>query len=384
MKKIILIFLLTSLPVALLFSNNKNSENIEKDKEINTQNIKKETNKKTISEQENKKTNIIKNEIFTGQLSETDEVLKLIVYSDTLSREEKISEIYSLIENYPPESFEFRYLVDVISDLKPLKLSSEFIDLYQITENDKSKQKIIRLLSESTTITAEIDDSKLEEYTDDFVRVKDFFESEIKNKYVSTDVINSLVFNYNNLINTEDYIDFIENELANINHSIDDERLSKVKLSQAMSAESPDYLKKLLSTSDVSLSRTVYSYTQSMSKHSLSAEKTQAIKLYLDKTKQAVFGKHEQDNYDKINWIESASLVSDKSKEDLVVNIINSSNNVAERAFLASYYPDAQLSNESLSTLKDDIESELGVVQDEALRQNLQTVLENINHRLAN
>lgn len=158
--------------------------------------------------------------IFSRSLSHTDEILKDIIESIELSREGKVKKIYTMLTDYPLESFEFQYLIDVISDLKPLSLSTEFIGLYYVTTSPKKKKNIIILLSNSTLLTSVTSEDDLHLYTDYFVRIKKFFESEMYNPYKGNEVDNTLILKFNNLISTEDYLQFIENELININHSI--------------------------------------------------------------------------------------------------------------------------------------------------------------------
>ncbi|WP_045406620.1 hypothetical protein [Vibrio jasicida] len=319
-------------------------------------------------------------EIFSGSLSNTDEILKEIIESIEISKEDKVKKIYGMLTDYPPESFEFQYLIDVISDLKPLSLSTEFIDLYYVTTSPKTKEKIIRLLSNSTLLTAVTSEDDLHLYTDDFVRIKKFFESEMYNPYNENEVNNTLILNFNNLISTEDYLQFIENELTNINHSISEEYLGKIKLSNAILLDDDKSLERILISSNNSIESAVYSYVSSIPDEILNENKRKIFELYLFKAKSDVF--YGVDKNKKLSWIESMAKVKGISNEQITKEVMIETRRVLDKALVINQYPELDLDTDYLVSLKEDIRIELLNSLDKENNNTLNTALEVIDNNI--
>ncbi|PQJ70997.1 hypothetical protein BTO01_06725 [Vibrio jasicida] len=319
-------------------------------------------------------------EIFSGSLSNTDEILKEIIESIEISREDKVKKIYGMLTDYPPESFEFQYLIDVISDLKPLSLSTEFIDLYYVTTSTKTKEKIIRLLSNSTLLTAVTSEDDLHLYTDDFARIKKFFESEMYNPYNENEVNNALILNFNNLISTEDYLQFIENELININHSISEEYLGKIKLSNAILLDDGKSLERILISSNNSIESAVYLYVSSIPYEILNDNKRKIFELYLFKAKSDVF--YGVDKHKKLSWIESMAKVKGISNEQVAKEVMIETKRVLDKALVINQYPELDLDTDYLVSLKEDIRIELLNSLDKENNNTLNTALEVIDNNI--
>ncbi|HDM8223465.1 TPA: hypothetical protein P0E24_003964 [Vibrio campbellii] len=322
----------------------------------------------------------IDSDIFKNSLSNTDEILQEIIESIELSREDKVKKIYSMLTDYPPESFEFQYLIDVISDLKPLLLSTEFIDLYYVTTSTKTKEKIIRLLSNSTLLTAVASEDDLHLYTDDFVRIKKFFESEMYNPYNGSEVNNTLILNFNNLISTEDYLQFIENELININHSISEEYLDKIKLSNAILLDDGKFLERILISSSNSIESAVYSYVSSMPDEILNDNKRKIFESYLFKVKSGVF--YGVDKHKKLSWIESMAKVKGISNEKIAKEVMIETKCVLDKALVINQYPELDLDKDYLVSLKEEIRIELLNSLDKENNNALNTALEVIDNNI--
>ncbi|MGR5445062.1 hypothetical protein ACPV47_09195 [Vibrio jasicida] len=319
-------------------------------------------------------------ELFIVAFSHTDKLLRGVIESERFSREYKVKKIYGMLTDYPPESFEFQYLIDVISDLKPLSLSTEFIDLYYVTTSTKTKEKIIRLLSNSTLLTAVTSEDDLHLYTDDFVRIKKFFESEMYNPYNENDINNTLILNFNNLISTEDYLKFIENELININHSISEEYLGKMKLSNAILLDDGKSLEKILASSNNSIESAVYSYMSSIPDEILNDNKRKIFESYLFKAKSDVF--YGVDKHKKLSWIESMAKVKGISNEQIAKEVMIETKRVLDKALVINQYPELDLDKDYLVNLKEEIRIELLNSLDKDNDNTLNAALEVIDNHI--
>ncbi|NMM42478.1 hypothetical protein [Pseudoalteromonas arctica] len=361
----------TAAPPTKLIKSNKAGEAIEKDI----------TPSLTIK-QKNKENTLYLENLFDGELKQSDNKLMALLNLKHLTRKEKIDIIWDEINKHPTESFEFKYLIDVIKNLKPLHLSSELTDLYINTSDIKSQEKILRLLSSSTLLTAEIDESELQNYTDDFMHVRRFFEQEIYSNNQKPELLRTLIINYDTLVSSDEYLHFLKNDINELSHGFSEEKINKMKLPHAMISNDPKELLELLHSSGTEISRTLYSYASLGLEHTSSKNK-ESINMYLDNISSEIFNNESIDNYDKASWIDTAEKVKGVDKNLIVSKLIESSNLVQEKAFLISQYDSGMLeiSPTQINSLIQEIESTDGTIEDQNIVNILEKALQILKER---
>lgn len=277
-----------------------------------------------------------------------DEFTISYINSSLYTRSEKISFLYSKMTEFDTESVLFSYLLDTLEQLKPLELSIELTDLYGMTDNVDTKNRIINALNYSTLITGEIKDEDIDKYIDHVLHLKKYFHKEI----LSTDdekLQGTLIRAFKSTA-TQNEIDNMLEQLKEKKGPIKKDIENEI----ALSSGNHEKINKTISSNIKDMSEgkkfnsQMLSDMNSMHDESMLTSNKGALLDYINESKKHVFSAKSNDTTSMTNWIDLNSKLQEKSSSVKAAPFSDISNKNKE--FILDIYKNEieNLSNEEI------------------------------------
>lgn len=112
-------------------------------------------------------------------IAELDRASYEYVNSHSISRQQKISGLWALINEHQSQQNLFEYLIDALSSLKPVELIADIEKLFLKTNNQDSRRKLIGLLISTLSVSNSEEEKLLNQHIDALIEAQSFIREQL-------------------------------------------------------------------------------------------------------------------------------------------------------------------------------------------------------------
>lgn len=131
---------------------------------------------------------------------EADIATNSYMNEESITRNQKIKFLWSLAKKYELDNLKLEYILDIMNDLKPTELFNDLVNLYNFTQSDKIKIKLLSLMTNSVRYNS-LDDVKdfSPEKINDIIKIQEFIK-EKSTTGVKKKISNRALLNYSTIV----------------------------------------------------------------------------------------------------------------------------------------------------------------------------------------